>query len=345
MAGILTAGIRAPSALDAAEARLWQDFQARGPGLRSAFHSLGFALACERAHGRARVAVLRQDGGIRGFFPFQFADGWARHAGLAERIGGALNDHAGVVHGGGLSLSPETLLRACRIGGLHLSHLDEAQRSIGLTAQDWRVGHVIDIADGPVAYFAAMSATNREFRRDTERRLRRAEREFGPLRFTWRAGPRRDEVMPVIDAKRRQYGRTGVADPFAKGEHLRLVEALIERDDPACRPVLATLAAGERPIAQHFGLLHDGCLSYWFPVHDPAARHVSPGRLLLWHTIRSAAEHGIRLIDRGEGDTQAKRDFSTGTRRYGIAYWQAPGWRGHAARIWQSARWRLRLGD
>jgi hypothetical protein len=64
-----------------------------------------------------------------------------------------------------------------------------------------------------------------------------------------------------------------------------------------------------RWLAGHFGLIHRDVLSYWFPVYDPAAKEVSPGRLLLWRTLQSADALGLRMIDRGEGDNQAKRDF------------------------------------
>ena len=57
----------------------------------------------------------------------------------------------------------------------------------------------------------------------------------------------------------------------------------------------ASASAGGRVLARHFGLLHAGVLSYWFPVYDPEASKVSPGRLLLWHTLRAADAHGIQV--------------------------------------------------
>jgi CelD/BcsL family acetyltransferase involved in cellulose biosynthesis len=103
--------------------------------------------------------------------------------------------------------------------------------------------------------------------------------------------------------------------------------------------MLARLYAGERELAAHLGLRCGDVLNYWFPVHDPALRHVSPGRLLLWRLIEE--RHGLRLIDRGEGDTPAKRDFATHATRFGRANWVAGTWRAAPARALQAALWRL----
>ena len=138
-----------------------------------------------------------------------------------------------------------------------------------------------------------------------------------------------------------QYERTKVPDPFAKPGPMRLIEALNEAPVPDCHLVLSRLEAGERILAQHLGIQFDDVLSWWFPVYDPEAQGVSPGRLILWYIIRHASEDGVGLIDYGEGDAQDKRQFGTGTIRSGRAEWSAGNARALVARICQSAEWRL----
>lgn len=337
----VTSEVRRPSELDAAAQALWSDFQRRTPGLRSAFLSYGFARAAETAHGRVFVAVLREGSAIAGFFPFQFQGPWHACVRLGERIGGVLSDHAGLIARPGFRIEPADLLRSCRLAGLFIDHLSDGQDAFGLAADERRPGHVIDLSAGSAAYFAWLAASNKTFMQDTERRLRRLEKEHGVLEFTFSAAPSLGAVQDLIARKREQYARTGAADPFADPAHLALIAALITARDPDCLPVLSSLSASGRRLAEHFGLLHAGHLSYWFPVYDPEARKVSPGRMLLWHTIRDAGRHGVALIDRGEGDSQAKRDFSNGVRRFGRVNWQAAGWRGLLARTWQGISWRL----
>lgn len=330
----MRADILPASALGPSEWAAWRAMMAADPALRRAFLAPGFARA---AGPLARVAVLHDGGRIAGFFAFQFASPWHRRAGLAERVGGALCDAAGLVAAPGLALSPRALLRLCRIGQLFVTHLIPGQEAHGLAADATEIGHLIDLSAGGAAFHATRPP---DLHRDTARRLRRAERELGPLRFSFDATPGWAEVSRLIERKRAQYRRTAAEDPFARPGPLALLEALFDAPAPDCRPTLASLHAGDRLLAQHFGLQCGDVLSYWFPVYEPELEKLSPGRLLLWRLTGAAERIGVRLIDRGAGDSPAKRDFSSRLQALGIANWSAGGGRGLAARAFQAAAWR-----
>jgi CelD/BcsL family acetyltransferase involved in cellulose biosynthesis len=337
----LSASVNLPSDLTSEERATWAACLDATPHLQRAFFTHTFALAAEQAGLRTRVAVLRKNDRPVAFLPFQYAGAWQQRAGLAERIGGILCDHAGLIATRGFHIKPPELLRLAGIGVLFIDHLSEGQNEFGLVASAMRPGHVIDLRSGPATYFAALGTANRPFLQDTERRMRRLEKEYGAAKFTFTPAPRWSDVLALIEEKRKQYNRTGVSDTFAEPAHLGAVQALVRAADPECLPVLSELVAGGRILARQLGLLHAGHLSYWFPVYDPAAQKVSPGRILLWQTIAAADQHGIRLIDRGEGDSQAKRDFSTGIRQFGVVNWRASGARGPLARAAQRIAWRL----
>lgn len=337
----LEATVKAPSELDAEEIAAWLDFMRATGSLGRAFLSPRFALACEGAHGRARVAVLRDSAGLCGFLAFQFRSPWHRAFGAAEAIGGDMADHAGLVARPGFRVSPQVLLRLSGLGSLFVRQISPEQDGFGLVGEPARIGHLIDLSGGAEAYFDALAARDRPFVLDTERRSRRLAKEFGEVEFALCSDPSSAEVEAIIAAKRAQYDRTEAADPLAIEANRRLLVLLARGGGPDCRVVLTRLSAGGRTLAQHLGLMHGGTLSYWFPVYDPAARKVSPGRILLWHTIRNAEAQGITLIDRGGGDSQAKRDFSTGTVTFGIAHLAASGLRGGVARVAQALAWRL----
>jgi CelD/BcsL family acetyltransferase involved in cellulose biosynthesis len=331
-----------PSELGPSERACWREIIAQEAVLQRGFLTASFARACEAAHGRAMVAILHEGGTARGFLAFQHRSAWHRRVGLGERIGGELADAAGLVARPDTRVDPAELLRACRLGALFLTHLRPGQDALGLAASEWRIGHEISIHDGPAAYFAMLNEVRRSFVQDTERRLRRAERDHGALTFSFDSVPCWNDVADLIRAKRDQYHRTGAHDGFVETWRLRLLEMLLAEPSAECRLVLTRLAAGEHVLARQLGLLCHGVLSYWFPAYDPAAQKISPGRLLLWHTLQRAADIGIRLIDRGEGDSEAKRDFSTGTVQFGTANWTSGTWRTVTTRLWQAARWRLR---
>jgi CelD/BcsL family acetyltransferase involved in cellulose biosynthesis len=343
---VLKAGLRAeivrPSQLGAVELAAWRDMQARTPSLQRAFLTPTFALACEQAYGRAFVAVLHSGGSIQGFLPFQFKSEWHRRIGLAERIGGEMSDNAGIVGQAGLRLDGSTLLRMCRLASLSLSHLSYGQDDFGLDA-DWSdVSYITDLRNGPEAYFAALLARNADFVRDTKRRQRKASKLYGDISLRDVSPVSATELATVMEEKRRQYLRTQAPAAYQQDNQLALLEALNGAPGPECRLVLSMLECGERTLARHLGLRYHDTLSWWFPVYDPAAESVSPGRLILWEIIRNAGTAGIGLVDYGAGDAQYKRQFSTDTLRVGRAFWSARDARSWLARAWQSAEWRYR---
>lgn len=338
----IRADVMRPSALGSGEIALWQEMVQARRSLQRAFFSPTFALACERATGRAYISVLHDRNGIKAFLPFQFATAWHQRLRLAERIGGGISDAAGLIARAGFTTNAAALMRASGLACMFTTHLVEDQSQFGLDATWCDTGYVTDVGVDTDGYFAAVGERSRDFVRDTERRLRRAERDFGRLEVV-RFDPVPGALIDAIIAqKRAQYKRTEVADPFSRDDSMRVISAMNEVPEQDCRLVLTRLEASGRVLAQHLGPQCEDVLNYWFPVYDPEVRNISPGRLLLWLTIRRAPQDGIKLIDRGVGDAPYKREFATGTTRYGRGNWYAGTMRSMAARSWLSMEWRLR---
>jgi CelD/BcsL family acetyltransferase involved in cellulose biosynthesis len=330
-----------PSELDAPTIEAWHAMMKETSFLQRGFLSPEFALACERAHSLARVVVFRKKQMPVAFIPFQFANRWRKITGAGEQIGGHLSDHAGLIASPGFCIEPQLLMAAARLKALFVNNLHESQATFGLTGQSSRIGHIMDLRDGGARYFQEMSRTRGHFLRDTKRRLRDAQEKFGALEFVFETAPTLADVRDLIDAKRDQYARTGAGDVFGDSVASTIVESMFERSSVHCRPVISILWAGDHLLARHLGLMSHGVWSGWFPVYDPAAKEFSPGRLLLWHMINEGAEHGITFIDRGEGNSRAKRDFSNGTQRFGKAYWCRGGVTALPARAQFSFQWRM----
>ena len=104
---------------------------------------------------------------------------------------------------------------------------------------------------------------------------------------------------------------------------------------------MSTLYAGETWIASHFGLACNKTLHYWFPAYNPELRSLSPGRLLLKSIIDASDKAGLVRIDRGAGDTVAKRDFSTSSHRFHRGLWHRANAISLGYQLGLSARWRL----
>lgn len=339
--GNLRAEVLRPAALGVAERAQWQDIQAQSPSLGRAFLTWSFAEACERAHRRAYVAVLHQGGAIQGFFPFQFRSTWHERLRLAERIGGEMSDSAGLIARRELRITPPRLLRLAGLSSLILSHLMPGQEQFGLDAE-WRdSAYMTDLRAGVAVFYQELLRRERGYVRETERKTRRAAAVFGNLTFSRIDHIAADAIAPLISQKRQQYRRTRVADVFSNEANIRLIAALRENSQADCRLVLHRMTAGERVLAQHLGPQYRDVLSIWFPVYDPEAHSLSPGRLLLWHMLRQAEEYGIGLVDYGAGDAVYKRKFANVETRCGHAHWFGGGPRSVVARAYQGVEWRL----
>jgi CelD/BcsL family acetyltransferase involved in cellulose biosynthesis len=121
----------------------------------------------------------------------------------------------------------------------------------------------------------------------------------------------------------------------------KLLETLAAMREPDCSPMVSTLMFGDTWAAIHFGLRSGRTLHYWFPVYNPELMSYAPGRLLLHHVIMNAATANIDVIDRGEGESQAKRDFPSERHMFYAGVWHRPGVRSFIYRAFKSASWRL----
>lgn len=252
--------------------------------------------------------------------------------GWGKRLGGELSDYFGVVAPPGIGLSPGRLLKLAGLTTLGFTHLPQSQTLRGLVGEQPERGLRIAIGE---AYWHDLRQRDKRFVTDTERRERKLIETKGPLHFVFHD----TGLDHLVAAKRAQYGRTGVGDPLADPKAVRFLAKLATLSHPSCQGVLSTLMAGDDWVASHFGLRHGGTLHYWFPVYNPEFQAFSPGRLLVKAIIQSG--NGIRLIDRGAGDTPAKRDFANEDQVLTRGLWQIPSARALACRLGLAVKWRL----
>ena len=245
------------------------------------------------------------------------------------RVGGRLFRLLELQGGGAVSAWPfmdflepadaDEAARALDVG--ELAYLPKVELA-RMTADDWRqlgqsdplVSPFVDWSLFPAHadFLAHVQARKASLLADSRRCARRLEREIGPLRFV------ADETRPqaleqCLRWKSRQYLDTGYADAFAVEAHVKLFSEL------ARRRVLrvSALSAGERLLAVHAGLLHEGRFYYWIPAFDAELRNLSPGRLLLEELLKDSQARGDREFDFLLGDEAYKWNYATHARRIG----------------------------
>lgn len=288
----------AVSELGAAERVLWADFRAADPALASPYFDLHFIEAASQVTPGARMAVVRENGVVRGFLPFQ------QRGSLLQPLAAPLSDFHGLIAAPGLgvgALLPRIEgVRRARVSGL--IGAGEGDRP-GLSA---RRAMAADLSQGFEAYLASRDA---RFLKDKRRRRRALERDHGPLSFSFER-PTRAEVDLIIAHKRTQLARTHQYDIFACGWTVELLHHLAQIDAPDFGLRLAVLKAGDTLVAAELGLTSGGRHHLWFPIYDPAYAKYSPGSLMTLDTLEAAAARGVTRVDFGVDADAYKRDFA-----------------------------------
>lgn len=340
--GYFYSNTHTPDEISPQDRALWAEFCAASPELSSAFLTFAYVQAAAREFGDIRICVIKRADRTVAFLPYQFHGTGQRLLGFGQRVGGELNDSFGVVADADFTVSPLRLMRLAGLNALLFTHLDQSQSHYGLTGSQPETGLRILMEQGSQAYWDELRRTDKRFVADTERRERRLIDAHGALRLTFRHENPDAELTRLIARKREQYARTDVADCLADQRTQRFLRRLAAGDDPLCQGIMSTLHAGDTWVASHFGLMHRGTLHFWFPVYNPDLQPYSPGRILVTAIIRQADSLGLRCIDRGVGDSPAKRDFANAEHTFTRGLWHRRNIPAALIRAGLSLQWRLK---
>lgn len=299
-------------AVSTPERRAWAHLLNQSTSSRWAFLSPTYAEAVNETLGLVDVLLCWRADELVGVMPLQRATGWLGRLGMREPVGRHMTDYFGLLARPGVKLDWAELLRAARVPCLYFTHLDESQAAHGLTGDSPRKGLRTRIhPDGGDAHWEWLRTQDKKLVSDTERRERKLVAEHGVIRFEMQSSTPDQDLDCLVALKNAQYRRTGhdggaLLDPA----NARLLAYLLKAADPDCQPLLSVLHCGDQWVAGHFGLQCGPLLHYWFPVYDNRYSAYSPGRILYHNILLGAHVRGIACIDRGEGDSAAKRDFA-----------------------------------
>lgn len=333
-----------PSEIGAREITAWNEALDLSTTCDSAFYSYGFARAAEEAGFDAWVTLaLSEEGEFAGVLAFQKASGLTGTLGFGLRVGGEMSDYCGPLlkneAGNGLSL--QEIFQASGLKLFEISHAPSRPTGAGedLIADDG--GPVTRLSNGFEPWWASFSEEKKSRATDLGRRVRKIEREFGPLRLKLNADITTALLDEVIEEKCRQYRARDAVDVFEVEANRKLLHALAQQEDPRCQLVISTLHAGDTWAASHIGLRCGSVLHYWFPVYNDDLKRSSPGRLLILEMLRAMPDEGLDLLDYGLGEGRTKMEFANEVRPFVKGSWTASGLGGLAARSWQSLMWRF----
>lgn len=342
MRGDLSSEVKAVRHLSGEEIATWDALCLSQPFLFSPFFSPHYAIAVSKVRKHVYVCILKKGTQNIGFFPFQFASDMHKAMRAAERIGEEMTDHFGLIASQGTRLTAKELLALSELSSMEFTHLDAVQSQLGLSGESPEPGMLIRLDQGGPAYWQLLMASNAKLAKDTQRRRKKLIEECGEISFQFANGDIEKEFDLLLQSKRNQYTRTGVSDVFMEQWKEDLLRQLADVKHASCKAVISTLYVGDKWMASHFGLRHQHILHYWFPVYNPEFKNYSPGRLLLAEIINAAEVNGIKLIDRGAGDSAFKRELANEEQEFYRGVWSSGDLRANLYRVFLSLKWRLR---
>lgn len=186
------------------------------------------------------------------------------------------------------------------------------ERGFTVLARDNQVLPYVGVTEGWEPYWAGRSGNLRKNLRSLANRARRAGLWAGE------AGTEAsvDALMSRLFALHAQrWGQRGQTSRYVEGtRRRRFLEELAIAAWGEHRLWLPYLAAGGEVVAAALCFVDGAVVRYYLPAFDLAWARLSPGKLLLEHVLRTAAERGAREVDLGPGQDPYKAWWATGER-------------------------------
>lgn len=286
--------------------------------LASPFFHPEYALAAAEVLDGVEVCVIRARGVPVGFFPYERID---RVNG--RPVGGAMSNFQGVVAASDVDWRPMDLVRGCGLQALGFHHQVQAQRAFQPYLQRVVASPVIDVRGGWDAYLEARRAAGVSSFNALPRKMRKIERELGPIRFEAHTDDA-SVLDRLVEWKRAQYERTATRGSLGRDWSVEILRRLMRRQRDDFAGTLSALYAGSRLIAVHAGMRSARSWHYWFPAYDASVGALSPGLVLIHEMCRWAADAGIDRIDLGPGEGAHKDLFGTGETTVGVGHVSVP---------------------
>jgi len=278
----------------------WRRLQENAPELANPFFCPEYFVAAARARKDVFLAIIEEGREVSGLFPFQRSP-----MGYGGPVGGRLSDYHGLIALPGKIWDPRTLISQCGLRAWNFDHLPASQDTFQDCVRSRVRSPAIDLSGGYAAYVANRKIQGSGQIGQCSRKLRKLEREAGPVRFEMHCASK-DVLQSLMLWKGSQYVRTGGADLFRFEWVRRLISEIHAAQSDSFGGILSALYAGDTLAAVHFGMRSSTVLHYWFPAYLPQFGKYSVGMILLLKIAENAPSMNLRRIDLGKGEQRYK---------------------------------------
>ena len=318
-----------PTSLTPEQWELWSEIQAAEPALDSPYFRPEFTHAVAQVRPDVEIAVLSEEGRTVGFFPFQRGP-----LNIGKPVAGKLSDYHGVIAREETVVDVLDLLRSCRLAGWDFEHLITTQPSFEPFVSTCGTSPYLDLSRGFDVYATERRAAGSDEIKQISRKLRKCEREQGPVSFEMNCGDA--SVLELLFRwKSAQFRQSGLADIFAFPWTGDLLKSIFHSPGEHFSALLSVVRLGERPISILYSLRAAGVVHAWIFAYDRELGQYSPGSILLLKMAEQAEQNGITKIDLGKGTERYKLSLASAA---------TPLWEGTAGQsspaLWLRGGWR-----
>lgn len=248
----------------------WKEIQTSNPSLASPYFCPEFTQTVASVRTDVEVAVLERDHELVGFFPYQRGR-WAN----AQPVAGRLTDFHGLIAGPEFTCDPVSLLQKCGLDSWRFDHLLESQTYFQPFMWTHGLSPYIDLSAGFDAYLAERRQHNSELQM-IARKIRKLEREVGPVRFEWHSASA-ENLQTLFRWKSSQFERTGLRDLLSFPWIRDVFGKLLEQNHADFAGLFSCLYAGQQLLAAHVGMRSRHVMHWWLPSFNRDFNRYSPG--------------------------------------------------------------------
>lgn len=284
----------------------WSRVQKQNPALDSCYFRPEFVRIVAQVRNDVEVAVIHEAGEPAGFFPFQRSK-WN----IGMPVGGKLSDFQAIIAPRNFNCSGEELVRRCQLSTWQFDHLLATPSPFSAFQHEIEPSPYINLSHGFDEYCRQRKAAGSQVVQRIRKKIRKIEREVGPLRFEMN-DLRRETFDQLLEWKTEQYRQTDVVNTFQFDWVVGLLDRIRQTQSEDFSGMLSTLHAGDHLIALHLGMQTSQVLHCWFPTFSRAFGKYSPGLIFLLRLAEAAAAKGCQRIDLGKGPERYKYSFASG---------------------------------
>lgn len=235
-----------------------------------------------------------------GVFPFE-----RLRAQRGQPVGDMFSDYHGVISRQDFSAAQlNSIIAACDLQSFRFHHTPDFQTGFRENACYSEASPRIDVSRGFDSYCEDLRSRQSKFIKRMRQRTRKLQRDHGLVKLKFSSS---EDVHKKMREWKAYACKTQLRqNVYAEKWAVEMFQRLLECNDDRLSGEISILQAGGTPVAMTYLLRSFNDMHVWKIATNPDFKNYSPGLLVLYHLIESAANSGVHRIDLARGDERFK---------------------------------------